>query len=115
MTSEEIENGNKMIAEFMGWELIREYPPNNVYKKGNKLITSISFHKRKLFDILLDMVGYLEHQYDLYIIIKRKECTIKEMHLTSDRTLFNIEGKTKQEAIWFAVVYFINWHNKIKT
>ena len=111
MTMTNHESGNRVIAEFGGYKLITEFPPN-VYQKGNKRLTSISFHKPKMFGELMNLVDYLEQKYDLYIAVKRKQCIIQKMHLTSNRTIVNIEGKSKQDAVWLAVVDFINWYKQ---
>ena len=109
----DIIEGNRLIADAGGWVLATHFPPH-VYRKGGENIDSISFHKAKLFGKLIHIVDLLEQKHDLYIIIKRKQCTIQKMHLTSNQTIIDKEGKTKQESVWLAIVESIKWYNQNK-
>ena len=101
-----IDEGNKIIADAGGWKLATHFPPH-VYERGSERIDSISFHKAKMFGKLMEIVNMLEQKHDLYITIKRKQCIVQKMHLTSNRTLISKEGSTKQNSIWIAITELI--------
>jgi len=112
---ENIIEGNKLIAEKGHWKLATNFTPD-IWERGNEKLTSISFHKPKLFNKLLEVVNELEQQNNLYIIIKRKECIVQKMYLARHENLFHIDGETKQLAVWEAVVKTIEYlqHYPIK-
>lgn len=109
MEKDVMENGNKLIANAGGWKLVTNYPPD-VYERGSEKLTSISFHKAKLFDKLMEVVNKLEQTCDLYITIKRKECAIEIMRLTANQKIIHREGNTKQDAVWLSVVEYLENH-----
>lgn len=80
----------------------------NILKEVRKA-DDISFNKHKRYKELMEIVDKIEQDYNLYIIIKRREVIISIMKLTSHNTVVHIEGKSKQEAIWLAI---LKWYNK---
>lgn len=100
-----IEEGNKLIAEFMGITPIVE---NNgvVYKDPNTgHIMLIRYHTS--WDWLMPVVEKIE-SLGYGVTIYRKGCHI------NDIGLFGVNGfnhKSKIEQTWLAVVEFIKWYN----
>lgn len=99
--------GNRLIAEAGNWKLATNFTPD-IWERGGEKLTSISFHKARLFGKLMEIVDKLEQGNNLYIIIKRKECLIQKMNLASHQTIIHKEANTKQQAVWEAVVEYLD-------
>ena len=93
------------IARLGDYKLTTNHHPH-IWQSSYSQVTSISFDKPKMFGDLIKIVEYLEKKDDLIIEIKRSQCTIKKMHLTSHRTIVAIDGKgSKQSAIFEALLH----------
>jgi len=102
MTNEEIIEGNKLIAEFIGWDLSN---------KSITLINRLEFNSS--WDWLTSVVEKIE-QLNHPVYIHGNTCTIYE-HVGKDHG-WEIECvyPTKIEATYNAVIKFIEWYNKNK-
>lgn len=99
----ELQEKREKIAMLGGYKLITNFPPH-VWQNSYKKLTSISFDKDKMFGDLIRIVDDLEHSHDLIIEVKRSQCTIKKMHLTSNKTIIDVDGEgSKQTAIFEAL------------
>lgn len=99
----QLQKQREKIAELGGYKKITNFTPD-VWQNGYKRITSISFDKPKMMGDLMDIVDDLEQSKDLIIEIKRCQCTIKKMHLTSHRTIIDVaDDVSKQNAIFSAL------------
>jgi hypothetical protein len=121
MTQEQIIEGNKLIAEFMGAFYSTSDQPNpywvGVPDNGQYLGTHrLQYHSS--WDWLMPVVerieglhSILEHKY-INVRITQGYVVIEGAH---KEILFNtsIEG-SKIKATWLAVVEFIKWYNKQK-
>lgn len=125
-----IEN-NKLIAEFMGWDIVEKYTRMFGYgggyvSKGHedadlkvslyKNTKGSLFHKRDLkfnisWDWLMPVVEKIEStQPEGYnTLIEGANCWIETEPIS-----FEGMGKTKLEATYKAVVEFIKWYNENK-
>lgn len=100
-----LQQKRERIAELGGFVKATNYPPH-VWKNGNKILTNISFDKPNMMNALMGIVDHIEQSKNLIVEIKRHECIIKEMHLTSHRTIVSVDGDgSKQNAIFNAVSY----------
>lgn len=129
---------NKLIAEFMGGKITNEPDPfwpddgtkNKWYASfepgNNPRKSSKSGTKRQLWDLdyhtswdwLMPVVEKIEKIPDTWVRIygdeKYFECEIDDANYTNaDGTgsRFHIRGKTKIDAVYQAVLEFINWYN----
>jgi len=99
----DLQEKREKIAQLGGYKLITNFPPH-VWQNSYKKLTSISFDKDKMFGDLIRIVDDLEHNHNLIIEIKRSQCTIKKMHLTSHKTIIDVDGEgSKQTAIFEAL------------
>lgn len=98
-----LQEKREKIAVLGGYKLITNFPPH-IWQNFQYKITTISFDKDKMFGYLMRIVNDLEQRHDLIIEVKRDQCTIKKMHLTSSRTLVDVDGQgSKQSAIFEAL------------
>lgn len=105
-----IENGNRLIAEFVGWHK-SPYPntKNSMYRVDDNIgeigihISVFKFHSS--WNELMPVVEKIEKEFDGFVIIHNSKCVINPNNIV---TL----GETKIEATYKAVVYFITWHNQ---
>jgi len=127
MNEEEIINGNEIIRKFMGVKItkISNISPNSVFwiaREGNlkppyptSFISEkdIKFNYHLSLDILIPVIekieNILEKQY--YVIISENNCEIKHRFNKTEGTIF-INGSSKIESTWLAIIKFIEWYNK---
>ena len=103
MNKMNLQEKREKIAALAGFEQITNFPPH-IWRSGNLNINSISFDKPKMLSTLMNIVDDLEQSKDLIIEIKRHQCTIKKMHLTSHKTIIDVDGEgSKQNAIFNAL------------
>lgn len=121
MRQETIE-GNKMIAEFMGWKFeptndphwINYIPPtNNSFIERNiymerLLNRGLGYQKR--WETLMPVVEKIEFELGATIIRRKMFC---EIHYREDDKSFTDIKEEKQpiSAVWQIVVSFITWYN----
>jgi len=128
MTQEQIIEGNKAIAEFMGWRFIKwcgqEYEDKiPMYQRfeNNELVHPGIFHLPQFQDtwnILMPVVEKIEALdqvscMDCRVKLERKYCAIYyDMGIESYE--FSKTGISKIDAVWQSVVSFITWYNEQK-
>lgn len=118
MTTEEILEGNKLIAEFMGAKIIVEnYHGINIIKfpdKSTKDLFGLKYNTS--WDWLMPVVEKIE-QGNYAVIITQNVCTIRAciMGDTTIRAYQNgnyLTPNTKLSNTWLAVIQFIKWYNE---
>jgi hypothetical protein len=123
MTAQEVLNGNKLIAEFMGYVYIGG--SGLFYVDSNKqawAIERVQFHSS--WDWLMPVVEKIESMERKYdtdskisfrwrVEIKRQTCYIQYCFTGKGKELL-IDANTKIEAVWVAVVEFIKWFKRWK-
>lgn len=116
-----IEEGNKLIAEFMGWNA---FPGNMIKEKLGVApirIDGLKFHSS--WDWLMPVVEKIEEIHDsnpiVYVVINGYGCEISYMvnhNWPEDRDVIvdmgYPEAQSKIESVWKAVVKFIEKHNE---
>ena len=108
MTSKEILDGNKIIAEFLGInKKVYGETGTTYYIDG----TPYQFFKLKYhssWDWLMPVVEEIENVLDgdVSISIKDDSCNINSNYYG-----ISVEGYTKIESVWIACVKFITWYN----
>lgn len=114
--------GNKIIVKFDGFKFYNDDPityPIGYYIgefKGERIIKQEDeFEYHSFWDWLMPIVEKIESMNEL-VSIEQKSCIIIN---DKDPDLHNwfmnpIETKTKIEAVWFAVIDFIQWYNQNK-
>ena len=129
MTQEEIIEGNKLIAEFMGWwfdigdkrKYIRILDEKNFeyLKSENDLLFNSSW------DWLMSAVEKIESIIDKHhgyfgVYISSNNCSIQGTNFRSDKIvnppiyLCESYGDTKLEATYIMCIKFIKWYNENK-
>lgn len=114
MTNEDILNGNKLIAEFMGFINTTPNDPDfNIYEneKGNMQETmSMKYHSS--WDSLMPVVDKIE-SLGYVVTIKGITCMVSDI-LQDDTIIQWVLGnkERKNELVWTVCVEFIKWHNK---
>lgn len=121
MQETKILEGNKLIAEFMGWKSNHNHLPlTNKYNHGNFEIwidfntdpimcSDLKYHL--LWDWLMPVVEKIEGMM-YWVNMVGKEVWIQDEKL--DTIIEPLFGSTKIEAIWQTVVEFIEWYNSKK-
>ena len=116
MKHEEIEN-NKLIAEFMGAEMIvTNYHGINIIKfpdESTKDLRGLKYNSS--WDWLMPVVERIESIKPFIVTIDRNGCWIGEYfgEFTQNQITFHHESEgNKITIIWLAVVEFIKWYNK---
>lgn len=100
--------GNRMIAEFMGWESGKfENLPNKMHK----------IEDGKLWGIPLDQFNYNDSWDALIPVIKKIAISLSEtksilMAMNKYEPIVDAVQKLDIEKVWPAVVDYISWHNK---
>lgn len=115
----EIQEGNKLIAEFMG---IEEIVPCVEVDKQYQLIkmkdggvwTWDEFEYHTSWDWLIPIVEKIENEpIDISVVIKKNKCGIYLYKNTPNEKCLSIwEASSKIGAVWLAVIDFIKWYNK---
>jgi len=122
MIKEEIIEGNKLIAEFMGGYLVSE----DTYDLNYMSSRSYSLKEMKFYtswDWIMSVVEKIESIKDEYhgrfgVYISSNTCTIQATRFRPDERIpdpphyFNTATtETKLDATWLVVVKFIKWYN----
>ncbi len=112
MKKEEIIEGNKLIAEFMGGEFNErqsfvyfKLPVNKAYS----VLDDLKYHSS--WDWLMPVVEKIEKGN-----FGVKQCR-KVVEIYIDDTKENIihsKHRNRIESLWYAIIEFINWYNKNK-
>lgn len=116
MTEQEIIKGNKLIHEFISPLSYTDGKKsmNNNYLKTKKL----KYHSS--WDWLMPVVEKIEGIYPFFtkysssfsVVISDKECYIEYSGYEAGTLIETIQGNSKKEATWLAVVEFIKWYNE---
>lgn len=107
MTEQEIQEGNKLIADFMG---VKFDIHGEITGKHGVIVKGSRYHSS--WDWLMPVVEKIEQILpdDSVVTIEYKDCYIPVLE---DDDSFTIQGNglTKIEAVYNAVVEFIKWYN----
>jgi len=133
MTTEEILQGNKLIAEFMGAKYDKDTSfcmhPNDLWLPIHGVVnykttesgSGKTLHYHSSWDWLMPVVEKIESMLhdDIVITIEYKDCLIPVVAGTfkTDNDGFDIHIKgaeSKINAVYQAVIEFITWYNKQK-
>ena len=128
MTQEETIENNKLIAEFMGWEIYKnvgrevEYFVKGQLETHHKVVDNwLSFLNMKYhssWDWLMPVVEKIE-TFNHAVTITQNICTIRAC-IMGDRTVRAHQTgnyktpDTKLYNTWLAVVEFVKWYNSNK-
>jgi hypothetical protein len=125
MTTEEVLEKNKLIAEFMGGKMIvTDYHGINIIEfpdKSTKDLHGLKYHKS--FDWLIPVVEKIESIHDDFhgyfgVHITSNSCAIQGTKLNTSienphyAYFAEWHGTTKIEATYIAVVNWIRWWNQ---
>lgn len=116
MTKEELTQGNKLIAEFMGYKEDR-YPeglPYSVDLWGPFFNNDIRYSTS--WDWLMPVVEKIGKTYDVRITWgpTSLDVTYIDRPDVYEGEITSMGGMTAIENTWWCVVRFINWYNKNK-
>lgn len=114
MTNQEILDGNRLIAEFMGGiEIKPNYFKDISNTRGIFWITNI--HYNTSWSWLMPVVEKIE-QTGANVIIGRMFCEIKHINPLNQNEIFDtrIASGVKINAVNGAIIEFINWYNERK-
>lgn len=113
--------GNKLIARFMDWDTADVYWHHPTIKKI-KSIYSLDYNKR--WKLLMPVVDKIEHLGETdkslgYIDINSHYCEIVSLIKNQPNIIVGcysespekIKTATKIDAVWLAIVTFIQWYN----
>jgi hypothetical protein len=118
MTKDEIIEGNRLIAEFMGgkFTLIKSHTPNVSFKKhprqdrnfnsSNMHPKLLSYHKS--FDWLMPVFEKIEKEKGVHIALYPIGCEI----YVFGKKVSRVNSDTKIKAIWLSLVGYIKLYNK---
>lgn len=114
----EILEGNKLIAEFMGWQLVEGVTWESNWQNDKKEMVGKDFSSDLLFhsswDWLMPVVEKIESfdckSIDCRFKIERYQCKVyyNTVNMIYDRS--NI-GTSKINSVWIAAIRFIKWYN----
>ena len=120
-------NGNKLIAEFMGWTTKSRYHhikqrkvlewivpenSNNIYYEFNDgYLECFEERFHESWDWLIPVVEKIEKEYEVSII--DNECEICTTGYKI-KVLVSVVSNSKIEAVYKAVIKFIEWYNENK-
>ena len=109
MTSEEILDGNKLIAEFLGINKKVYGETGTTYYIDDTPYQLVKLKYYSSWDWLMPVVEKIENVLDgdVSVIISDASCGISYSNSYS----ICAEAYTKIEAIWLACVNFITWYN----
>lgn len=109
-----VEEGNKLIAIFMGERVRSDYMievGTNFFGLGTKTLHRMEYHSS--WDWLMPVVEKIEGvDSNIFFQIQRDGCYygwVKEGGYVFEPRF--VKGKTKINAVWLAVVEFIKWYN----
>ena len=121
--SEEILEGNKLIAEFMGMKFLSTHFDSAGYEQYSYSVsdeiskqvygytgttTFLDNQFNTSWDWLMPVVEEIEKMEAINLKIEGVSCQICSYGFVRARET----ADTKKEAVWLAVVEFIKWHNQ---
>lgn len=98
----QVQYNNKLIAEFMKHE--ESYDENGVWQK-------LQYHKD--WSWLMPVVEKINKDTDCFVTIWDCQCRIHNVYPYKMESI-DVTGATTIDAIYKAVIQFINWHNQNK-
>lgn len=122
MNTQEITNGNKLIAEFMGCKIVSNdfifpdemkhlYAPSNLYEMEDGIynfscdVSEIKYHSS--WDWLMPVV---EKVSNIVGFKGMDECNETEWYIL--KRLFDLRISANITSVWIAVIEFIKWYNE---
>ncbi|WP_441000004.1 hypothetical protein [Fodinibius sp. SL11] len=105
MTQEEINNGNRLIEDLMGSTIKIEQDDVKDIPLAFLQLEDMKFHLA--WKWLMPVVIKIEDDLGYSVLIKDKACMV----VVDDDTTFEAESDTKMEAVWRAIVEFLDWNN----
>lgn len=119
MDKQTIEEGNKLIAEFMEWKIDNSFPDKDrVYRNEKALELDTTFKYHSSWEWLMPVCEKIE-SLGYYVSIEKECCGIsspypKEEERTGLCFIVNpITKESKILAVYEAVIQFITHHNTI--
>lgn len=106
-TEQEILDGNKLIAEFMGYP-ISKVELGFTSKEAKTVMRRLEYHTS--WDWLMPVVEKIE-EFGYAIDICQNDCNIYENN-NSGNFLKELNRRTKIEAVYAASIEFIKWHKE---
>lgn len=108
LNHQEVTDGNRLISQFMGSTIkINQEDVKDIPLAFLKL-EDMKFHVA--WKWLMPVVINIEEDLGYSITIENRTCRV----MVDDNTFFESEAETKMEAVWKAVVDFLEW-NKINS
>jgi hypothetical protein len=118
-----VEEGNKLIAEFMGISVFERYGDVRTYPSGSTVSKRVQYHKS--WDWLMPIVEKIEKEHQAEFIIasqveeKDGEVTWYQdaaINLWTDegQRYFETSSSSKIQSVWDIIIQFIQWHNQNK-
>ncbi|MEL7833222.1 hypothetical protein [Fodinibius sp. Rm-B-1B1-1] len=104
MTQEEINNGNRLIEKFMGSTIKIDQDDVKDIPLAFLQVEDMKFHLA--WKWLMPVVIKIEDDLGYSVLIKDKACMV----VVDDDTTFEYEAETKMEAVWRAIIDFLDWH-----
>lgn len=104
MTQEEANNGNRLIEGLMGSTIKVDQDDVKDIPLAFLQIEDMKFHMS--WKWLMPVVIKIEDELGYSVLIKDKACMV----VVDDDTTFESEAETKMEAVWRAIVDFLDWH-----
>lgn len=114
-----MENNNKLIAEFIGFEKIGPDNDGQIYRckinNTDVLLQDKTMEFGENWSWIMRVVEQID-QYGASIIIGRMFCEIKYINPLDESEYFDVRiaSGVKINAVYGAVVDFINWYNAHK-
>lgn len=106
LTHQEITDGNKLISQFMGSTIkINQDDVKDIPLAFLKL-EDMKFHLA--WKWLMPVVIKIEEDHGYSISIENKSCRVS----VDEETTFESEAETKMEAVWKALVAFLEWNKE---
>lgn len=119
-----MEENNKIIAEFLGWEILNNMTYSKIRKGKWIELDKLKFHSD--WNWLMEVVEKIEFIKDSYhgrfgVYISSNSCTIQSTNFRPDKPIpnpphyyDNVVLNTKIESTYNAIIRFINFYNKNK-
>jgi hypothetical protein len=108
-----VEQGNCLIAEFMGMERTEKETGEPTFKQEqNAVIWASQLMYKNSWDWLMPVVEKIEDNFKAHITIYNKQCWVEFYGIHDDPCQFHNKDKSTIENIWLSIVSFIEWHNQ---
>lgn len=108
MTQQEIIEGNKLIAEFMGIKL-------DFWNRRWFVSTYSNMKYHSSFDWLMEVVEKIEDTHMAHVCMFNKSCWIEFYGVHNDPCKFSRADKDFITNVWNTCVAFIEWYNQDKS